>query len=249
MARKYWPDRNPVGQVIHIGPGLGSNDQGVVEIIGVVGDVRDRLNIEPSPVMYQTVSQISDSAIGLVQRMQPAGLLVRTAPGSRSGQVAGTVETALLTTSGLPVSRSRTLEELALASTARENFSVFLLGLFASFALLLAAAGIYSVMSYSISQRRHEIAIRAAIGAGCGDILRLVFSQALWLTFRGASIGILASAWLTQFMRTELFETSPFDWFTFGVAPLILFATAIVAAFLPALRASRIVPSVGLLQD
>ena len=113
-------------------------------------------------------------------------------------------------------------------------------------ALLLAAVGIYSVMSYTVAQRIHEIGVRAALGANRRDILRLIVFHALRLTVVGAVIGIAASLWLTGLIRTQLFGVSPSDPLTFGVAPLVLVAIALLAAFVPALRASRVDPLVAL---
>jgi putative ABC transport system permease protein len=249
MAHKFWPNANPVGQAIHIGPGLGPHDQGMVEIVGIVGDVRERLDLDPPPIMYQTTIQIPDSAMDLVNRMQPNGVLVRTAPGVLPTSASAAVEQALLAIDQLPANKSRSLEQLTVDSTARQKFNLLLLGLFAAFALLLAAVGIYGVMSCAVAQRTHEIGIRTALGANRRDILWLVMSHALRLTIIGAAIGIATSAWLTQFMRLELFGVSPVDPFTFGVAPLSLVAIAILAAFVPALRASRVDPLVALRRE
>jgi putative ABC transport system permease protein len=199
--------------------------------------------------MYQTTIQIPDSAMDLVNRMQPNGVLVRTAPGVLPTSASAAVEQALLAIDQLPANKSRSLEQLTVDSTARQKFNLLLLGLFAAFALLLAAVGIYGVMSCAVAQRTHEIGIRTALGANRRDILWLVMSHALRLTIIGAAIGIATSAWLTQFMRLELFGVSPVDPFTFGVAPLSLVAIAILAAFVPALRASRVDPLVALRRE
>jgi putative ABC transport system permease protein len=218
----------------------------MVEIVGVVSDVRERLDLDPPPIMYQTTAQIPDSSMDLVNRMQANGILVRTTPGVLPTSVSRAVEQALLAIDQLPVKKSRTLEQLMLDSTARQKFNLFVLGLFAAFALLLAAVGIYAVMSYAVAQRTHEIGIRSALGANRRNILRLVVLKALRLTVTGAGVGIAAAAWLTEFMRVELFNVSPFDPLTFGLAPLILVVIALVAAFVPALRASRVDPVVAL---
>jgi putative ABC transport system permease protein len=178
--------------------------------------------------------------------MQPSGILVRTVVGVLPASVSPAVEQALLAIAKLPVDKSRSLEQLTLDSMARHRFNLVLLGLFAAIALLLAAVGIYSVMSYTVAQRIHEIGVRAALGANRRDILRLIVFHALRLTVVGAVIGIAASLWLTGLIRTQLFGVSPSDPLTFGVAPLVLVAIALLAAFVPALRASRVDPLVAL---
>ena len=247
MARKFWPNASPVGRSIFIGPGLGPTYQvGITEIVGVVGDVRERLELEPSPVMYQAPSQIPDADMALLNSYEPGAVLIRTRPGVEPTSVSRAVESALLTTGQLPATKARTIEQLSLDATARQNFNLLLLGSFAAMALLLAAVGIYGVMSYSVQQRTHEIGIRAALGANRRDTLALVLRHALRVALAGAAVGIAASFGLTRLLRSQLFGVSPSDPLTFTVVPLILVALALAAAWLPALRASRVDPLVAL---
>ena len=138
------------------------------------------------------------------------------------------------------------MEQASLDSTARQNFNLFLLGLFAAIALLLAAMGIYSVMSYSVEQRTHEISIRAALGATRRDTLSLVLFQALRITVAGLAFGVAAAFGLTRLLNAQLFGVKPSDPLTFTAAPLILLLVALAAACIPALRASRVDPMVAL---
>ena len=247
MANEYWPNSNPVGQTIVIGPGLGPEyEAGATEIVGVVGDVRERLDIGPTPIMYQAPSQVPDGAMALVNRYDTPAILVRTRPGVAPMSVSQTVQDALLATDQLPTRNMRTIDQVGLDSTARQNFNLLLLGLFAAIALLLAAVGIYGVMSYSVEQRTHEIGIRVALGADRCDTLNLVLLQALRMTVAGIAVGGAASFGLTRLLRAELFGVKPSDPLTFAVVPVVLLAVALAGACIPALRASRVDPLVAL---
>lgn len=247
MARKYWPNANPVGQTIFIGPGLGPGyEAGLTDIVGVVGDVRERLDVDPSPIMYQAPSQVLDGAMALVNRLQPDAILIRTRPGVAPISVSRAVQQVLVAADQLPATKIRTMEQVSLDSTARQNFNLVMLGLFAAIALLLAAVGIYGVMSYSVEQRTHEIGIRAALGANRGDTLNLVLRQALRITVAGLAAGVAASFGLTRLLSAQLFGVKPSDPLTFIAVPLILLVVALAAAFIPALRASRVDPLVAL---
>jgi putative ABC transport system permease protein len=146
----------------------------------------------------------------------------------------------------LPVTKIRTMEQVSRDSTARQNFNVLLLGTFAVVAMLLAVVGIYGVMSYGVEQRTQEIGIRAALGANPSHTLRLVLSQASRMSLAGIGWGIAASFWLTHLISAQLFGVTPSDPLTFVAAPIILFAVALLAACIPALRATRIDPLTAL---
>ena len=247
MARKYWPNANPVGQSIVIGPGLGPEyESGVTEIVGVAGDVRERLDLDPTPIMYQAPSQVLDGAMALVNRLQPAAILIRVRPGVAPMSVSQPVEKALLTADRLPATKIRTMEQVSWDSTARRNFNLLLLGMFAAIALVLASVGIYGVMSYSVEQRTHELGIRAALGANRRDTVSLVFLQALRMTMAGIGAGIGASFGLTRLLSAQLFGVKPLDPLTFAAVPMILLVVGLAAAWIPALRASRLDPLTAL---
>jgi putative ABC transport system permease protein len=246
MARQFWPNQNPVGQSIFIGPGLGPAYQvGLTEIVGIVGDVRGRLYLDPSSVMYQLPSQVPDADMALLTRYESGGLLVRTRPGVAPMSVSQAVERAF----PLPVAQVRTVDQLASDSIARQNFNSLLLATFAAIALLLAAAGIYGVMSYSVAQRTQEIGIRAALGAGRRDTVQLVLAQALRMSAAGIAAGLTAAFRLTSLLSAQLFGIQAADPLTFAVVPLILLAVALAAAGIPALRATRIDPLVALRRE
>jgi predicted permease len=247
MARKFWPGQNPIGQTLFIGPGLGPSYQiGLTEIVGVVGDVRERLHLDPSPVMYLPPSQIPNADMALLNAFEHTALLLRTRPGLAPMTIGQPVQNMLLATHDLPAVSIRTMEQVSLASTARQNFSLVLLGLFAGIALLLAIVGIYGVTSYAVEQRTHEIGIRTALGANRSDTLQLILVQALRIAIVGVAAGVAGAGLLTRLLAAQLFAVRPLDPLTFIIVPVILVATALAAAYVPALRAARVDPMMAL---
>jgi putative ABC transport system permease protein len=132
---------------------------------------------------------------------------------------------------------------------ARQRFSTLMLGAFAVFALVLAAVGVYGVMSYLVSQGTHDIGVRMALGAQRSSILRLVVRQGLELTGAGIVIGLLGAAVLTRVMASLLFGVNALDLLTFSTVPVILAATAALACYIPALRATRVDPVIALREE
>ena len=247
MARKFWPKQDPVGQSILIGAGLGPKlDQGATEIVGVVGDVHDRLDADPPPTMYQLWSQVPDEAIRLMSQLQPASIAVRTKPGVAPMTISRAVQQALFGgDTQFPATKVRTMEQAILASTARENFTLLLLGIFAAIALALAAVGIYGVMSYAVTQRIREIGIRMALGAERKDILKLVVGQGFRLALIGVGVGMVGALALTRFLSSMLYRVKPTDPLTFAVVSLFLLAVALLACYVPA-RGAQVDPMVAL---
>ena len=145
-----------------------------------------------------------------------------------------------------PVSNVRTMEELVARSVTQDRLSAFLLGLFAALALGLAAIGIYGVMAYLVTQRTHEIGIRIALGAHQRGILRLVLEQSLRMVLLGLGIGLAASLALTRVLGNLLYEVKPSDPLIFIAVFILLLDVALIAAFIPARRASRVDPMVAL---
>jgi putative ABC transport system permease protein len=247
MGRKYWPNANPVGQTIFLGAGLGPKfEEGAAEIVGVVGDVREQLNGDAPPTMYQTPAQIPDAAMSLINGLQTDAIMVRTRPGVAPMSVSEAVQDALISGGQLAATRIRTMEDAELGSTQQQNFNLVLFGLFAAVALILAAVGIYGVMSYSVEQRTQEIGLRAALGANRADILTLVLLQSLRATCVGIAAGIAGSLGLARLLSAQLFGVKATDPLTFVSVPAILLAVALVAAYLPARRAVRVDPIVAL---
>ncbi len=247
MAKKYWPKANSVGQTIIIGPGLGAGfEEGPTEIVGIVGDVRERLNYDPPPTMYQTPAQIPDSAITLVNSLQPDAIMVRTRLGVTPLSVSERVRDALLSGDKLPTTKIRTMEQAELSSTERQNFNLLLLSLFAAAALLLAAVGIYGVVSDGVEQRTREIGVRAALGATREDILLLVLRESLGATLVGVGVGVTGALALSRLLSAQLFGVSAADPLTFITVPIILCCAALVASYVPARRAMAVDPMVAL---
>jgi predicted permease len=247
MARKYWPRADPVGQQIVIGPGLGSAfEEPSVEIVGVVGDVRERLDRGPWPVIYETPTHIRDGAMALVSGLTREAIIVRTREGLSPLSIGREMQRALQTDEGLAAANVRTMEQVGMDSTARQNFNLLLLGLFAVIALLLAMVGVYGVMSYSVEQQTREIGIRVALGATPRHILGSTLLDALRISAVGLAVGICASFWLTRLLSQQLFGVKPSDPLTFISVPVSLLIVAIAAAWIPARRAMRVDPMMAL---
>jgi putative ABC transport system permease protein len=146
----------------------------------------------------------------------------------------------------LAIAALGTMSDVVSSSITQEKFILTLLACFAGLALLLAAIGIYGVMSYAVTQRTHEIGIRMALGARVGDVLRLVFRQGLGLTLIGVAIGMALAFALTRLMTSLLFGVTPTDAFTFATVAAGLVVVALVACLIPARRATRVDPLVAL---
>jgi putative ABC transport system permease protein len=148
-----------------------------------------------------------------------------------------------------PISGVRTMDELLALSVGQRRLSMLLLTLFSGIALVLASIGIYGVMSYSVSQRSRELGVRIALGAGRGDVLRLVLKQGMSLALLGIGIGIWAAFLLTRLIRSQLYQVGAGDPLTFAGVALLHGLTALAANLLPALRATRVDPAVVLREE
>jgi putative ABC transport system permease protein len=210
------------------------------EIVGVVGDVRDvALDRQAGPMMYVPFAQAP---------LWGGEVVVRTSL-SASSAAAGIRQAVHSIDKNLPVTDIRTLEDALGESISQERFRTFLLGSFSVIALLLAVIGISGVISYFVSQRRHEIGIRMALGAQRCDILRLILGQGTKLAVFGVGIGFAAALLLTRFMASLLYGVSATDPLTFGMVAIILLSVAMSACYIPASRATRVDPMVALRHD
>ena len=247
MARQFWPKGDPVGERITRNKGRGPRyEEPPRQIIGVVADVRDAaLGSNTDPIMYLPAAQVTDGDTAWYAGGFPMIWAVRTKvePYSLSADVQRELRMA---SGGLPVAHIRSMDQVRVESTARTNFNMTLLSIFAGLAVLLAEIGIYGVMSYAVGQRVHEIGIRMALGARAGDVLSLVLRQGLSLALMGVAIGIMGAVWLTGAMKSLLFGVSPSDPPTFAVVSALLLAVAVAATYIPARRATKVDPMVAL---
>jgi putative ABC transport system permease protein len=233
FAESFLGGEDPVGKRIAFG---GDNPEWL-SVVGVVRDVKHfGLDVAARPVVYTPFMQQSNPQMSLVLR-------TATDPASFAALVRREIQAV---DKDQPISDVRTMEQLLSDSVSGRRFSTLLLGLFASVALTLAAVGIYGVMSYSVTQRKHEIGIRMALGASSQDVLRLIVGQGMTVALAGVAVGLAASFALTRLMESLLFGVSATDPVTFIVIPLILAGVALGACFVPARKAARVDPMIAL---
>jgi predicted permease len=243
LANKYWPNQDPVGQYIQIGTGMGVQaNEPPRTIIGVVGDTHNNgLGHPPDPMMMVPAAQVVDWYAAAYSDTS-AMIWVARVRGDPHQAFASVTEQLRLGSGGLPVAHVRTMEEVMGSSTARQSFNMLLLSIFGAVALVLAAIGIYGLIAYSVEQRTQEMGIRMALGADPSAIRKLVVWQGMRLSLVGVAVGIAAAFGLTRLIATILFGVKPWDPAVFISAPLILFAVALLAVWLPATRASKLDP-------
>jgi putative ABC transport system permease protein len=237
LVRRDFPGEDPIGKRINFGA-VGNDGQPIwFEIVGVVADVRSlELNTEPTPEIYTCYQQDPFASMSYVVRSQvePESLIPAVREAVRQ------VDRAQ------PVAEIRKMEQIVSAAAAQPRFNSLLLGLFASIALLLAAAGIYGVMSYAVTQRTHEIGVRMALGAQTRDVFQLVVGHCMRLTLVGLALGLVSAFALTRVMATLLYGVKPTDPWTFLSGALLLIVVALLACYLPARRATKVDPLVAL---
>ncbi len=244
-VRTFWPDRDPIGRRLSVGPGVGPASIGPAAInppwwnvVGVIKDIKnDGLDQSGTPHIYSPIYQV---------------------PGSRSLSV--TVRTSLSATSlepqirreieaidpGLPVFNVRTMNEVIDGSLASRRFSAELVGVFAVVALLLASVGIYGLLAYMVGQRSHEIGVRMALGALPSTIAKMIVSRGAGLAGIGVGVGLILSGIMAPLISTVLYGVRPIDPEVFIAVPLILMVVVLLASYIPARRAARVNPIVAL---
>jgi predicted permease len=232
MARYYWPGQDPVGKRFQ-----RDDATSWMEVVGVVRDVHQHsLGDKPRPAFFVPYPQDPWASVTIV---------VRTIATPES-LISAVQQTVTSIDSNQPLYRVRTLDTIVFLSVAAKRFNMLLLETFAGIALLLAAIGIYGVISYSVAQRTSEIGIRMALGAQRSDVLRLVIGQGVKLAALGIFIGLAAAFGLTRLMASLLFGVGAYDPIAFAVAAAILLFVAIAACYIPARRAVAVDPMVAL---
>jgi predicted permease len=236
MARRHWPDETAVGKRFKRGnPG---SDSPWFTVVGVVPDVkRRRLDDDPQPQAYLPLAQTS--------WVRDLYVTVRTEgdPLQIAGQLRASIHEL---DAELPVTRMNTMSHLIGESLAEPRFRTLLIGLFAAAAGLLAAIGLYGVLSFIVTGQRREIGVRIALGARGGQITRLVLQRALGVVLIGTTAGTIVALVFTQALESFLFEVRPLDPLTYAAVIALLMVTAAVASWLPAQRARRVDPMLAL---
>ena len=232
MVRQQFPNEDPIGKRLNVS--IGSAEGGMnVEIVGVVGDIKMvTLDGTVNPAVYIPHSQLPIGLMTFVVRtpLEPTSLTPRVAAAVREVD------------SNLPLADVAAMDEVVNATLARPRTVSTLIMVFAVIALVLAGVGVYGVMAYSVSQRTQEIGVRMALGATKQSVFRMMLGDALRLVIIGVVTGVVAAAWLSQFLTSMLFQTGRFDAITFAVTALVLGLVATVASFVPARRGMKITP-------
>ena len=234
FVNRYFPSEDPIGKRII----FDGDDKTPHEIVGVVADVRRKgLDKDTQPEMYVSLVQNPERRMNLVIRTEARDASELTA--AARAQIKAFDPKQIIW-------RVQTLEDLLGTSVAPRKFNMLLLGAFAGVALVLAAVGLYGVMSYSVTWRVHEIGIRMALGAKRADVLRLVVRQGMMMTLIGLGLGLFGAFWLSSVLRGLLYGVSPTDPLTFAGVSVVLLVVALLACLIPARRATRVDPMVAL---
>jgi len=239
LARRLWPDGDALGKRLNI----GFSGETWREVVGVAGDAKQQeLGERSSPAVYQPYSQVLDSRRWMLGDLTFA---IRTTIEPQT--FAETLRSDLQAVDKqLPLYDVAPMEQVIARKVADPRFYMLLLGSFSALALILAAAGIYGVISYAVTERTHEIGIRVALGAMAGDVLKLVITQGMKLVLAGLAIGLGGAFALTRVLTGLVYQVSVTDPITFTVISLLLVAVAVLACYFPARRATKVDPMVAL---
>ena len=234
LARDRWPGQDPIGHTIEFGNMDG--DLRLLTIVGVVADVHEYgLDSPPRPTVY----------VSLFQRPRPA-ISITMLSDSDTQLLTGAARGILHELDPEIPARFRTFQQVYSASLGSRRFNLILIGFFGITALLLATAGVFGVMAYSVSRRTREIGVRVALGAASSDVLKMILTQGLRTVLIGVVIGIAGSLALTRTVESLLFGVTPTDPLAYSAVVLLLIGTALVACYIPARRATRVDPMVAL---
>ncbi|MEP6574568.1 MAG: ABC transporter permease [Gemmatimonadota bacterium] len=236
FVRRYWPHDDPIGKRITFSD-APKGPEDYITVVGVVGHTaHEGLDAERRIQYYLPYRQNGQNAMSFA---------VRTV-GDPLALVASIREAVHSVDKDQPLSQIRSMDQMMDTTVGQRRFSMLLLGVFATLALLLASIGIYGVMSYSVTQRSHELGVRMALGAAKGDVLKLVLRQGMTLAAMGVGLGLIAAFGLTRLLTSQLFQVPATDPFTYAGVALILGTIALAANLIPALRATRVDPVVAL---
>jgi putative ABC transport system permease protein len=244
FARRYWPGpgESPIGAHMKI----DDNNQGPreVEIIGVVGDVRHMgLHIEPAAETYVPISQIPEENVPLLTNNMSWVVRTSTEPLTMVSAVRREIQSV---NANIPTSNTMSMEQILSSSLAPNRFNLFLIGIFAIVALILASMGIYAVISYSVAQRKQELGLRMALGAQQRDVLSLVIGGGLKIVLIGVAIGLAGAFILTRVLSNLVFGISVTDPSTFVSTSLLFILISVLASYVPAHRATKVDPIIAL---
>jgi putative ABC transport system permease protein len=239
LARRIWPNEDPIGKRIKFGLPEDQDKESKpwLEVVGVVNDVKmNGVDQATSLQTYQPFSQLPGASVGLVVRAERN-------PSALTAAVKQAIHTI---DKDLPVFSISTMDQLLGNSLAQRRLTLFLLASLAALALLLAAVGIYGVISYAVRQRTHEFGIRLALGAQTRDVLTLILKEGLKLTLIGIGLGLAAAFALTRWLDSLLFGVRPTDALTFGAIAVALLSVVLLACWIPARRATKVDPMITL---
>ena len=242
MAKQFWPDGDPMNDRLIIGRGISPGFEDTPrQVIGIVNDVRDNgLNNNSPPTMYVPQAQLPPAVSSLMTLVQMAWIVrTKVEPHSLITPIRKELSDA---SGGLSLAPIRTMDEIVSRSRRNTDFNALVLTIFAATAMLLAAIGIYGLMAYSVEQRAQEIGIRLALGAESSAVRRMVIFQGMRLAVIGVILGVGSAFGLTRLIASTLYGVQPRDPVIFVGVPLLLTAVALVAVWVPALRATRISP-------
>jgi predicted permease len=241
MARQFWPGEDALGKRLT----LTFSPEAVREVVGIVGDVKlDGLDqTRPSATIYVPLDQLSPSPHGW--RSFPMSLVVRSAS-SPTGLVSAVSNAVHDVDRDMPLRDIFTMDDLVANSLSQQRFNMLLLGAFAGLAMLLAAVGIYSVLSYSVKRSVREIGIRLALGATLRDVLRMVVYEGMKPALLGVVVGAIGALAMGRVLSSLIYQVKPADPITFLAVTVLLMAVAVLASIIPAYRATKVDPMVAL---
>jgi putative ABC transport system permease protein len=246
LARRQWPNEDPLGKRLRLldAPPDQATTQ-YMTVVGVVAAARNRvLNAEPPQEVFVPLRQEAVSLRGIRGDLSYA-LIVRTTA-DPANLINSIRQKVWAIDRNIPITEVRTEEEIIASAVVQPKFNALLLALFATLALCLGAIGIYGVISYTVTQRTHEIGIRLALGARRRDVLSLVVRQGMTLVLIGVGIGLLSALAVTRWIETLLFGVRPTDPVTYAALALVLIVVALLACFVPARRAMKVDPMTAL---